>query len=525
MPKMWIVLALLALGQTPSSTVNVKTKGVLGDGIADDGPALKAIFANATGTIEFTPGMYETCSSIPISNAARVAVIVDAGATIQVKPNCGFPTPNWPIFQVLGASAGVDFRGMGLLDANYVGGKAVQFDPGASGTVTNVEIKNTVGTFAPGISKTGRGQVTVSGVYIHDCASGMYALWGAVLKVLDSRVDNVHGTGIGGSGLLDFEVTGTSITRSMSKDGSLYCYGCDHYSWTRIYDAYNAAGDHCDTCGGGEDAYNTYVENGGSLPDTFVEASSCVSVHNNVSHGAATSGGTGVFVGIGDNRSPDQLRTQIQSFDSVGALVASPGVSLSTDSVDKREGHASLVVSTDRAFVSGTLFYQNLPTGLCAGAGCGFPFQELWVKPIDAPLASGDLQIVLSKGANLVETPPPFTGQIGNLIVPLPAAPQGLWFHVVTYANGWQAAADGVGFKSFGLRLNGNHSNFIMKVDDYRAAFEMVGNSVVSNTVINPGGVCIAVGGLQGGVIRENNCVRSTVDTTTCIYSRKLDRD
>ena len=99
MQKTCIVLTLVALAQTPSPVIDVKSKGVAADGVTDNGPVLKALFENVIGTVEFTPGTYETCSSIPISNKARVAMVVGARAKIQVKPNCGSPTPNWPIFR------------------------------------------------------------------------------------------------------------------------------------------------------------------------------------------------------------------------------------------------------------------------------------------------------------------------------------------------------------------------------------------------------------------------------------------
>jgi hypothetical protein len=45
-----------ALGQTPSPVIDVKSKGVAADGVTDNGPALKVLFENVIGTVEFTRG-------------------------------------------------------------------------------------------------------------------------------------------------------------------------------------------------------------------------------------------------------------------------------------------------------------------------------------------------------------------------------------------------------------------------------------------------------------------------------------
>ena len=489
------VLNVLAHGATVNDNV---------DATAAINKTVAALPASG-GTVYLPVGTYAIRSSLTVItiNQANVSFICAPGAILQAQT--GFRA-NFPEIDIPNSATNVLVQGC-VLDGNSISGQGFQID-GSAGQVLidNVESKNQTGTAGRGILRTG-GLVQITNSYFHNDPGGYYDFAGVggtpSLRFDTNHCDvitgNPNGICAGSSGLNFFEASNNLFTNTTAgTQAVLYCFGCDQVDWEHNNFNNVTAAVHCDTCGGGTISFNTATNDiAVGFPDYFVEVGSNFTVEGNASTNKA--GERGMVLGVGsDTQGPTALRTQVNSFDSTTGFTAGSNVTLSTDTADKQEGAGSMVATANGSFTTGTLWYFNFDSPQTFWV----PYQDIWIKPTNASLSAGQLQLCMSVNSAISTC---------DLRVNLPAIAQNAWYRVVAYGNGWEGALSingqsSSGFESFGIKVANSSPGLVVKFDDFDKADELVGYVAQSNKIVNPASACISFGGLQGGIVSDNTC-------------------
>jgi hypothetical protein len=478
-------------------------------GATDSTASINATIAGCPAqgcTVHIPRGTYKLATALTSLsiNAAHINFICDPGTIIQAQT--GF-TSGYPELE-LGSSSSVIVVQYCVFDGNSIAGYGVQ----ALATTNDIylehnEFKNHTSEGVEGAIRTG-GQFKLSTNYFHNEPIGFYDYAGNGGNPTHLLSDNLftsitNAIAIGSSGISNSEVEYnriTNVTGSTGTSAALYCFGDDYVQWNNNYFNVTDAAIHADTVGGGSISFNTSI--GATVnTDIFAEASSYVTMEGNKSYNSAN---TAIIVGEGSSASPASLLTQFQSFNSTTGITAgSANCPLTSNSSDHQgNSTASLVVTCNGSFTSGTLFYFNFGSATTQYGG----FEEIYVKSTSGNLGSNVLSLVCSANTNL-STP--------DQVVPLGVNTMlsSTWYHIIQYANGWQGENGGNGgtnngWKSCGVAVNVSSPSIVLQFDDFETGPVPTGDSILSNKVVGSSGDGI-VWGAQSGIVVANNDVEN----------------